>query len=403
MANVDVLSKDTWLARAESFGATVLHRASGRRSYLTREEFRILTVENRMPLDVKPGVAPVDRLVVRRPQLLPSGNFSAPDTVFFEVTGGCNLTCSHCFNSSGGETSPRQLSQKQFEMIVSNLAECGVQEIRFTGGEPLLFPGIFNLIHLAASLGLRTSVGTNATLIGKKDAGALANAGLNAAIVSIDGLEKRHDAIRGKGSFRAAMDGLEQLRAEHIDVRVNMVIMRSNVPDIETLVDYFFHRRISVFIRRFILSGRAGGATVEMLSEREYVDVRERLSNYLADKGGLIDGHYLRERRIQTRIKLPFHRKECSAGHRGLVILPDGKVQTCGFLGPLGEPSVGSVPVERFSGIWSRLVSSRHMTDLEASLASYNQQTAGPKTNCLAVVMADREFLLSQSPRRSWS
>lgn len=401
MENVDVLFKDMWLARAESFGATVLHRASGRRFYLTREEFRILTIENRLPIDVKRDEVPIEKLVVRQPRVLPLGNFSAPDTVFLEVTRECNLVCSHCFNSSGGKSSLRQLSHEQFEMIARDLAECGVQEIRFTGGEPLRLPKIFGLIRQAADLGLRTSMGTNATLIGKKDATALATAGLNAAIVSIDGLEKRHDTIRGRGSFRAAMDGLEQLRAEHIDVRVNVVIMRSNMPDIEALVGYFFHRRIPVFIRRLILSGRAVGATVEMLSEREYVHVREKLRDYLTDTNGLLDGHYLRERRAETRIKLPFRRKECSAGHRGLVILSDGKVQTCGFLGPLGEPGVGSVLAERFSGIWSRLISSRHMAGLEASLDPYNQQTIGPKTDCLAVAMAGREFLLLQVPRRS--
>ena len=89
-----------------------------------------------------------------------------------------------------------------------------------------------------------------------------------------------------------------------------------------------------------------------MLSAHEYDLLRERLKPFLSDPRGLVDGHYLSRKAVMPRIIIPFKRRDCSAGHRGMVILPDGRMQTCGFLGPLGEASVGCVPNESISDIW---------------------------------------------------
>lgn len=377
------------LLRRESFGGTLFLVDSGKRAYVDTQEFLQLKIEGwlweDLALELKTSPCQV---LVTEPTILPSGSFSSPDTVFLEVTSGCNLRCTHCFNVSG-KAHPEELSDTELVSIIDDLATTGVQEIRFTGGEPLVRSSLASLIAYAADLGLRCSMGTNATMITSRKALELKEAGLRSAIVSIEGLQRRHDEIRGRGSYARTMDGLERLLAHEIAVRVNVVAMQSNLADLRPLLEQMAERGIPVFVRRLITAGRAAETQKEMLTAVQYEGLRSELRHLLGDPRGLIDGHHLSNHPpIVTRIPLPFERKDCSAGQRGLVVLPNGNVQTCGFLGPLGEPSIGSLRSERLKDIWQRLSVSGHIERLGRALAPYNCSTQCPKTNCLAIALA---------------
>src|SRR5699024_2860759 len=146
----------------------------------------------------------------------------------------CNLTCKHCLNDSGKRI-PNQLSTEELVNLIKDLAEAGVQDIRFTGGEPLLFEDVYKLISLASELGIYTSIGTNGTLITSDIANKLKNSGLKKAVVSIDGTEEKHNSIRGVGSYQKAIKGIENLLSQGIKVRVNSVLMRSNMDEVIAL------------------------------------------------------------------------------------------------------------------------------------------------------------------------
>jgi AdoMet-dependent heme synthase len=376
------------LVRRESFGATLFDVNLARRAYITTNEFAEIQCINGLPDKLRGELEiSTNECLISEPNWLPAYNFSAPDKVFFEVTRACNIRCSHCFNDSGHKL-VNELSHNQRLDVIQDLRDSGVQEIRFTGGEPLALAGIHDIIRRAATLGLRISIGTNAMLVSRAEAQKLAEAGLHTAIVSFDGTEPVHDKIRGEGSFAASMTGINHLMGAHIDVRVNTVVMKSNMHDVPQLVDYFFERGIGMFLRRLIPTGRASSSNSEMLTAAEYEYLRRTLGLYLSDPRGLVQGHYLVERTEQPRIQLPFVRHGCSAGHRGMVILPDGKVQTCGFLGPAGERHFGVVPTEAFSLIWRRLVESGHIQSLRDKLIPFNTKTKGPCTNCLAIALS---------------
>lgn len=376
--------------RKESFGGTLFDIVSGKRLYVCNEEFSSIKFNHGLDDRLTASLCMTGSVDITEPVWIPEFNFSAPDTVFFEVTRACNLRCLHCFNSSGLKIK-NELTQKMRVAIIEDLAKAGVQEIRFTGGEPMVLVEIEDLLSKATSLNLRISMGTNAVLATISRAASLAKF-LHMAIVSIDGTEKRHDYIRGKGNFKKTMRGMENLLSCGVNVRVNTVIMRSNTLDIIELAKHLYHRNIPLFIRRLIPSGRALNMSGEMMSKDDYNNVREKLSPYLADPRGLTQGHYLNvEKGVQTRIPLPFRRRDCSAGHRGMVILPDGNMQTCGFLGPVGEKSVGRIQDESIATIWKRLLLSNHVVSLENNLIAHNRCSDGPCTNCLAIALATQK------------
>lgn len=355
------------LLRKESFGGTICNANSGKRIYITLSEFQQIKIAGVIPLNLQTELkAPSNDVIVREPEIISSSNFSAPDVIFFELSRECNLHCAHCLNDSGNPLHA-ELSHERRVSLIEDFCVSGVQEIRFTGGEPLLVPQIFDYISKIREVGLRATIGTNGTLVDTAVARYLSEAGLNVAIVSVDGLEKNHDSLRGKGTFKKTLQGIEALKEIQIPVRVNVVAMKNNMEEIPRIVQYFSDRRIPVMIRRLIPSGRAT-RTKEMLTAEDYHVLRSNLGHFLSDPNGIVSGHYLKEEEIAPRIALPFEWHKCKAGRRGLSISPDGRVHTCGFLEPLGVPSTGDFSTENLSSIW--------------------ESSCAPETHCLATALA---------------
>ena len=59
----------------------------------------------------------------------------APDLLIWELTLKCNLRCIHC-GSNAGEKREGELTTREALNVVKDLADLGVDEICFLGGEP---------------------------------------------------------------------------------------------------------------------------------------------------------------------------------------------------------------------------------------------------------------------------
>ena len=77
-------------------------------------------------------------------------------SLFFELTDGCNLKCLHC-GSNCGPTKARYLSieliKKTLQSVKNNIGTHSTLII-LTGGEPLLHPHFFEIVHLISSIGV---------------------------------------------------------------------------------------------------------------------------------------------------------------------------------------------------------------------------------------------------------
>ena len=320
------------LLRRELFGGTLYSPMTGKRVYVNQREFAEIEKTWEVPMNLAEGQGLSGHAWIVYPKILPEGNFSFPDTIYFEVTRNCNLRCTQCFNQSGRKLSNELSLNNQLDLI-RKLAMAGAQEIRFTGGEPLLSVGILELVRKAANFGLRATVGTNATLISRETAKNLAEAGLKGAVISIDGNASVHDAIRGKGSFEKSLLGIAYLREQGIETRVNTTVMNENFQSIPALAEFFHQQGIKMFIRRLMPAGRAAADWKRrVLNQEQYAWLKDELQELLENPDGLVYGHYLREKKFRPRVKLPFLRSNCTVGQRALVIEPDGKIGLCGFL-----------------------------------------------------------------------
>lgn len=151
---------------------------------------------------------------------VPSQPFHHLDTLWMQVAGTlCNLSCTHCFVTSGpGVTRHAMLTRAQVASRVTEALEMGVKEIYFTGGEPFLNPEMDDILEDTLALAPCTVL-SNGTLFTKRRIERLVAlaAGSRFSLelrVSLDGDdEAAHDAIRGAGAYRRALDGLRALSA----------------------------------------------------------------------------------------------------------------------------------------------------------------------------------------------
>jgi cyclic pyranopterin phosphate synthase len=148
------------------------------------------------------------------------------------VTDRCNFRCQYCMPAEGLPWLEREevLSFEEIERLVRLFTRIGIEDVRVTGGEPLVRRDLPSLIErLAAIEDLRDlSLTTNGYLL-ERDAAALVAAGIDRVNVSIDSLQRdRFFQITRRDSLPQVMRGLEAIGAfpQVQPIKVNAVAMR---------------------------------------------------------------------------------------------------------------------------------------------------------------------------------
>ena len=136
-----------------------------------------------------------------------------PVYVVWEVTLRCDHACAHC-GSRAGRARSQELSTAELLDVADQLAALGTREVTLIGGEAYLRPDLPRLVRHLAEHGLRTSMQTGGLGLTEAVMAELAQAGLAAIGVSIDGPREVHDQLRARrGSHAAASRAVEVARA----------------------------------------------------------------------------------------------------------------------------------------------------------------------------------------------
>jgi len=165
--------------------------------------------------------------------------------VVWNCTRRCNLRCAHCYADSPTPDSPTpdsppdgELSDAQARAMIDDVAAFGVPVLLFSGGEPLLRPGVLELARYAKRAGLRVVFSTNGTLLTRDVAREMQAVGVSYAGISLDGLAAVNDAFRGQaGAFERAVEGIRACRAAGVKVGLRMTMNRHNVGELGGVFD----------------------------------------------------------------------------------------------------------------------------------------------------------------------
>ena len=148
------------------------------------------------------------------------------------VTDKCNFRCRYCMPAEGLEWLPREevLSFEEIARLVRVLAGMGVEEVRLTGGEPLVRRDLPELVRMLAGIAGVTdlSLTTNGVLL-DRFAAPLVEAGLRRLNVSLDSLSHvRFAEITRRDALDRVLAGLEEAERhpELRPIKVNCVAVR---------------------------------------------------------------------------------------------------------------------------------------------------------------------------------
>jgi radical SAM protein with 4Fe4S-binding SPASM domain len=179
--------------------------------------------------------------------------------VVYNCTARCNLKCLHCYSSSGPASRSDELTAAQAKQMLNQATAMQCPVLLFSGGEPMLRGDLFELLAEAKHLGLRAVLSSNGTLIDRLAAKKLAESGVSYVGISIDGKEPFHDKFRQtKGSFKAALAGIQNCQEAGIRAGLRFTITRANADQVPAVFDIAASagvRRICFY--HLIRSGRA--------------------------------------------------------------------------------------------------------------------------------------------------
>ncbi len=282
------------------------------------------------------------------------------------VMDRCNFRCTYCMPAStyGDDyaflDNSQRLDFNEIERVCRQAARLGVSKLRLTGGEPLLRPGLPELIRRLRSIeGIDDiALTTNGVLLDRQ-AAALAAAGLDRITVSLDTLDPVlfRQLSGGRGDVHKVLQGIEVARHAGFrdGVKINAVLQRRvNDAGALGLVEHFRGKGV---VLRFI----------------EFMDVGNR-NEWSAD--AVVSSEELREH-IHTRWPLqalpPRHAGEVATRYR----FTDGAGEI-GLISSISKPFCGDCTRARLSseGQLYTCLFAEHGTDLRGLLRASDDDAA---------------------------
>lgn len=273
--------------------------------------------------------------------------------VKWDVTGKCNLRCTHCltgdsYNNCKRNKAPKELSLKEKLMVADRLKEGGVHLVNLLGGEPLVLgKQLFELSKHCHEIGLRLTLNTNGTLLTEKVAEKLIESGCRGLTISIDGPDARlHDKIRGTGNYNRTIRNLKKLSElnwfdEKVSLTINTVLTKHNMERIGEMLGVCLSLKAHKWILLpLVVTGFAKKNKNSLtLKTQDRIMVGEKMAQILRSKSNKYNGleidlqfSYAPLRKLvekNTGFKLPHEQHCCMAGTTLGFIDPYGNLYSC--------------------------------------------------------------------------
>lgn len=258
----------------------------------------------------------------------------------WEITLKCNLGCTHC-GSRAGDKREDELSTAEALDLVQQLADAGITEVSLIGGEAFLRPDWLEITRAIADAGMIPTMVTGGYGISLATAQKMRDAGMAQVSISLDGLEKTHDTLRGKpGSFFQALQTAKNFRAAGLEFGCNSQINRRSAPELPRLYEVI--RDAGANGWQFSLTVPMGNAAdrpellIQPVELLELFPVLARVT-WRANREGVrvIPGNDIgffgpyEEILREEQFRLGAFWQGCQAGLGSLGIEADGKIKGC--------------------------------------------------------------------------
>jgi len=266
-----------------------------------------------------------------------------------EVTYRCDLNCIHC-SSDAHPSNSMEMARDDCLRIIADAAKMGAQDVAFSGGEPLLWPHIFDVVEAATKHRLKVTIYTSGNAEDfKPKAVRLHDLGTSRLIFSIFSVTAvSHERFTRKaGSFERTKTAMHDARAVGLPTELHFVPMSGNYRELVDVAK-FAHKigadRISVL--RLVPQGRAALVRDRGLNRVQNLELRRQIQALRKEYGN----DFVRTGSPYNFLMLKEEPK-CSAAIDKLIVAPNLRIYPCDAFKNIGSKELVN------SEDWSCLVS----------------------------------------------
>jgi Fe-coproporphyrin III synthase len=302
----------------------------------------------------------------KRYRTLQTHKITALPIVILMPHSACNCKCVMC-DIWKGNRNLKQLTERDIAGLLSSFKSLGTKQVVMSGGEALLNPNFFSLCQLLKKQNLSiTLLSTGLTV--QKNAKSILE-WIDELIVSLDGDEETHDAIRNiSGAYAKLREGIQRIKSLNPKFKISArtVIHRLNFKRWKYIIESA--KEIGVDRISFLpadVSSHAFNREMLWPEERqadiavhvdELSELRVTLDTIIANYRQDIESGFIAEPveklnkiftyycAIQGLCEFPY--KKCNAPWVSAVIEADGKVRPCFF-----HSSIGSIHFTSFTEV----------------------------------------------------
>lgn len=261
-------------------------------------------------------------------------------TMTIAIGYNCNFNCLHCNVSLMQSKGKKKLDLADYKKLNKALKKHGVLNYTLTGGEPLVYNSLFDIIETLTPKKFMVLIQTNAALLTDKLAQQLYDAGVDILCVSIDKMHDKERINNYEGEYKKKIDFqwydtvLKKTKKAGLKVQFLYVVSNESLKngEFEDVVNYCFKNKVLLIYNTPIPLGNWKGKDDVLIEED--------------------NGNFLRALEINT----PYARTDkksnlggygCPAFKEKLYMTPYGEIQGCTFL----QFSLGNIKELEFDEI----------------------------------------------------
>ena len=239
-------------------------------------------------MEYRPYVNTVEKAMLRRAAIA-----GRPINGSLELLPLCNMNCDMCYirlSRSEMEKKGRLRTADEWIRLGDQMTRSGVLFLLLTGGEPLLFPDFKRLYLELRQRGMILTINTNGTLVDEEWAdlfGKYKPRRINVTLYGADN-EAYERLCHYPGGFEKALKGVQLLRRQGVDVKINGSVTKENRKDMSSIYRIGKKFGVPVHMDTYMLpglheSGKSIGEQARLspedAAEAEFEAMREELSS----------------------------------------------------------------------------------------------------------------------------
>jgi MoaA/NifB/PqqE/SkfB family radical SAM enzyme len=284
-------------------------------------------------------------------------SWATPSSYYVMCTFRCNFKCNYCPQAARRTPHEPELPRETMLRIVRESKELSGTgfNISVSGGEPLVYPPIYEAMELAHQLGVNFGITTNGYLLTAENVKRIVAAHPFNINISLDSVDPRiNEAMRPTpGATQRVLKSCESLLAEQsrtgarFGIFIKPTVTEINYRSLPQMVRHFGKRSvIQVNPQNYYLIEKEGAKQFWVQDTEAFSTIVDELIALRAEGYGLVPTpealrgmvEYFRSPPLSDPLHQdPAAAKACVIGYRNLFINPDGAAFFCEPLGTVGN------------------------------------------------------------------